>query len=117
MDAAVKPKATSTPGDPGLSQLRLGATDAVNVVNPYDPQGNLRERTGPRYLAGLLAKFGYHLPLAAAADNAARRVDRHAAPLPIQETRALVREVCHDFLSNAQEQPPQFGQMRPGSAY
>ena len=114
MDAAVKPKATSPPGDPGLSQLRLGATDAVIVVNPYDPQGNIW--TGPRYLAGLLAKFGYRLPLAAAADNTARQVDGHAAPLPIQETRALVREACYNFLNHAQEQPPQFGQMRPGSA-
>ena len=113
MESAVKPKAPSPQGDQGLSQLRLGATDEVTVVNPYDPQTNIW--TGPRYLAGLLAKFGYRLPLAAAADNAARRVDRHQA-LPIQETQALVREVCHNFLKSAQDQPPQFGQMKPGSA-
>jgi soluble lytic murein transglycosylase-like protein len=81
MESAFKPKAGSPKGDQGLSQLRLASTDAVEVVNPYDPQANMW--TGPRYLAGLLAKFGYRLPLASAADNAARRVDRHQALPPL----------------------------------
>jgi murein DD-endopeptidase MepM/ murein hydrolase activator NlpD len=113
MESAVNPQATSPKVDQGLSQLRLGSTDAVKVVNPYDPQANIW--TGPRYLAGLLAKFGYRLPLASAADNAARRVDRHQALPPIQETQASVREVCHNFLKYAQEQHPKLGQVKPGS--
>jgi len=113
MESPFKPKATSPKGDQGLSQLRLGPADAVEVVNPYDPQANIW--TGPRYLAGLLAKFGYRLPLASAAGNAARRVDRHQALPPLQETQASVREVCHNFLKYAQEQHPKLGQVKPGS--
>ena len=113
MESDLKPKAASPKGDQGLSQLRLGSADAVEVVNPYDPQANIW--TGPRYLTGLLAKFGYRLPLASAAANGARRVDRHQALPPIQETQALVREVCHNFLKYAQEQHPKLGQVKPGS--
>lgn len=112
MESAFKPRATFPQGDRGLSQLRLGPADAVEAVNPYDPQANIW--TGPRYLAGWLAKFGYRLPLAKGADNAARRVDRHQA-LPIQATQALVWEVCRNFIQYAQKQPPQLGQVKPGS--
>ena len=113
MESAFNPQATSPKGDQGLSQLRLGPADEVEVVNPYDPQANIW--TGPRYLAGLLAKFGYRLPLASAADNAARRVDRHQTLPPLQETPALAREVCHNFLRYTQDQHPQLGQVKPGS--
>jgi len=113
MEAPFNSKAGSPKGGQGLSQLRLEPNDEVKVVNPDDPQANIW--TGPRYLAGLLAKFGYRLLGASAADNAARRVDRHQALPPLQETQALVREVCHNFLKYAQEQHPQLGQVKPGS--
>jgi murein DD-endopeptidase MepM/ murein hydrolase activator NlpD len=112
MESTVYPDTASPSIDPGLNQLRLGATDEVTVVNPYDPQTNIW--TGPRYLAGLLAKFGYRLPLAAAADNAVRRIDRHQA-LPFRQTQALVRAACDSFLKSAQDQHLQFGQVKPGS--
>jgi len=106
--------ATSVKGAPDLRQLRLGKASDVQVVNSSDPTENIW--MGPRYLGRLWAKFGYGSPLASAAPNpGSRRLDRHQALPPIQETQALVREVCNNFLQYAQEPYLQWGHVKPGA--
>jgi len=106
--------ATSPKGPPDLGQLRLGKASDVQVVNSSDPTENIW--MGPRYLGRLWANFGYGSPLASAALNpGSRRLDRHQALPPIQETQALVREVCNNFLQYAQEPYLQLGHGKPGA--
>jgi len=104
--------ATSPKGAPDLGKLRLGKASKVQVVNSSDPTENIW--IGPRYLGRLWEKSGYGSPLASAAPYpGSRRLDRHQALTPIQETQALVREVCNNFLRDAQEPYLQRGYRKP----
>lgn len=103
MDSNRNPKATSPKGDIDLVHLRLGKANDLPVVNAYDPKKNIW--MGARDLGRMLANCSYRSPLASSAYNPVSRwLDRHQALPPIQETQALVRDVCHNFLKYAQEQ-------------
>jgi len=106
--------APSPKGAPDLGQLRLGKARNVPVVNSSDFTENIW--MGPKYLGRLWAQFGYGSPLASAAPlPGSRRLDRHQALRPIQETQALVREVCHNFLQYPQEPYLPLGHVNPGA--
>jgi murein DD-endopeptidase MepM/ murein hydrolase activator NlpD len=63
-----------------------------------------------------LAKIGCRPPLTLVLSNpGSRRPGRHQALPPLEGTRALVREICHNFLKDAQEQHPQLGLVKPGA--
>jgi murein DD-endopeptidase MepM/ murein hydrolase activator NlpD len=114
MESERRLTATSVKGAPDLGQLRLGKAGEVQVVNSSDPAENIW--MGPRYLGRLWALLGYGSLLASAAPHpGSRRLDRHQAVLPIQETQALVREVCNNFLHYAQEPYLQWGNGKPGA--
>jgi murein DD-endopeptidase MepM/ murein hydrolase activator NlpD len=106
--------ATSVKGAPDLGQLRLGKAREAQIVNSSDPTENIW--MGPRYLGRLWVRFGYGSLLASAAPHPGSRwLDRHQGFPPTQETQALVREVCNNFLHYAQEPYLQWGHGKPGA--
>ena len=89
--------ATSPKGAQGLMQLMPETAEYLQVNNAYDIRENIW--AGTRYLAMLLHKFNYSLPLALAAYNAGpQRVERCQGVPPIEETRYFVWNVCENFL-------------------
>jgi murein DD-endopeptidase MepM/ murein hydrolase activator NlpD len=89
---------------PGLSQLRLTKAHDLQIGNTSDPQENMW--TAPRYLGWLWAKTGGRAPLALAAHNPGSGQPDLQQNLPsIQGIQALVRDVCKNFLANAQPIP------------
>lgn len=114
MESKFNTKASSPQGAQDLMHLRLGKANDLQIVNPGDLTENIW--MGPRYLGRLWGKFVERQSLALEAYNAGRqRVHRHPDLSPIRETRALVRDVCNNFLKYAQEQHPELGQGQPGS--
>jgi murein DD-endopeptidase MepM/ murein hydrolase activator NlpD len=114
MDAKRSPEAASPGGAPDLRRLRLGKANDSQVVNSSDPQENMW--TSPRYLGRLLAIIGYRSPLASGAHNLVSQPQGCPQDLPpIQEIQALVRDVCHNYLTYAREEQPHLGQMHPGA--
>jgi murein DD-endopeptidase MepM/ murein hydrolase activator NlpD len=113
MEADLKVRALSHQGIPDLTQLRLGKAKDSQGVNCSDPYKNMW--LAPRYLGKLLAKNGCFDLLASALDNPGHRpLDTHQARPAIDEAQAMVRDVCHNFLKEAQEQPPEWGQRPRG---
>jgi murein DD-endopeptidase MepM/ murein hydrolase activator NlpD len=101
-------------GAPSLLQLRLGKANDSQVANSSTPPANMW--IGVRYLGRLMPKFGYREHLAATSDNpGSRPPDRQQGLPPLQETQALVRDVCNNFLKYAVEQHPQLAQMQSGA--
>jgi murein DD-endopeptidase MepM/ murein hydrolase activator NlpD len=89
---------------PDLTQLRLVRGHDPEAVNSGALQENIW--THPRYLGRLLGRFGYWSPPASAtSDPDAWRADPQPHP-PLQEARALIRNVSNKFLQYAQAQPP-----------
>ena len=114
MEANRHPQAPSPQGAPGLGQLRLGKANDLPAITSPAPQENIW--IGPRYLGRLLGKIGYRSPLTSAAANpGSRRLDHDQALPPIQEIQVLVRNVCLNFLTYAQEQHPHLAQGKPGA--
>jgi murein DD-endopeptidase MepM/ murein hydrolase activator NlpD len=114
MEANRRLKAPSPKGVPGLGQLRLGKANDLPAVNSPDPTENIW--TGPRYLGRLLAIIGYRSPLTSTAVNpGSRQLDHDQAPNNSQQIQDVVRNVCHNFLTSAQEQHPQLAQVKPGA--
>ncbi len=97
VESGFNPAATSPKGAQGLMQLMPQTAGEVAVADPYDVEQNIWG--GSRYLARLLARFNYRLPLALAAYNAGPgRVERRQDIPPIPETQQFVRQVCAEFL-------------------
>lgn len=89
--------ATSPKGAQGLMQLMPETAEYLQVNNAYDVRENIW--AGTRYLAMLLHKFNYSLPLALAAYNAGpQRVERYQGVPPIEETKYFVWNVCENFI-------------------
>lgn len=103
VESGYNPAATSPKGAQGLMQLMPQTASEVAVSDPYDVEQNIWG--GTRYLARLLARFNYRLPLALAAYNAGPgRVERRQDIPNIPETQHYVRQVCAEFLKyRAQE--------------
>jgi murein DD-endopeptidase MepM/ murein hydrolase activator NlpD len=114
MEANRNAPAASPQGVPGLGQLRLGKANEGQGVNCSPPPENMW--AGSRSLGRLLAKFGCRSPLVSTAPHPeAQRLDRQPDLPPIREIQALVREVCRNFLKDAQEPRLQLGQGQPGA--
>jgi len=91
-ESAFNPNALSRAGAQGLMQLMPATAARFGVINPFDPEQNIRG--GVEYLAWLLKRFNGDLTLAAAGYNAGEgAVQRHGGVPPYNETQRYVVRV------------------------
>lgn len=91
-ESGFNPRAVSSAGAQGLTQLMPGTARALGVTDPFDPRQSLDG--GARYLAQMMQEFGGDTRLALAAYNAGPgAVRRHGGVPPFAETQAYVRRI------------------------
>lgn len=86
------PRAVSSKGAKGMMQLIPETAREMKVIDPFDPEDNIRG--GTRYLRKMLDLFNGNLDLALAAYNAGPgAVRRHGGIPPYSETRQYIQRV------------------------
>jgi len=94
--------AHSAKGAMGLMQLMPGTAQDLGIVDPWDPESNIRG--GTQYFRQLLDRFGQNLELALAAYNAGPgAVERSGGVPPYRETRDYVRRVLTRYRGRTAE--------------
>lgn len=112
VESAYNPRAVSHKGAVGLMQLMPATARRLAVVDPFDPEQNVRG--GVRELRRLVDQYAGDLVLALAAYNAGEgAVERHRGVPPYSETRDYVRRILsiyngspYQLLSATGRRPP-----------
>ena len=93
VESGFNPYAVSAKGAMGLMQLMPATATELGVVNPFEPEQNIRG--GVAYLRRLLDRFGHKMELALAAYNAGPgAVDKYGQQVPpYRETQAYVKKI------------------------
>ncbi len=104
-ESGFNPRATSGKKAQGLMQLIPETQARFGVVNPYDPEDNLRG--GARYLNWLLRHFSGDVALTLAAYNAGEKaVERYHGIPPYPETQNYVMKIRHHYPRRWHPVPP-----------
>jgi soluble lytic murein transglycosylase-like protein len=90
-ESAFQPRAVSPKGARGLMQLMPATGEALGLVDPFDPEANIR--AGTRYLKAQLSRFADIEEALAAYNAGPGKVIQHGGVPPFAETRDFVRRV------------------------
>lgn len=105
VESDFNPVAVSRAGAQGLMQLMPQTAYAMDVLDPFDPEENIRG--GTKYFKGLLERFNYDIKISLAAYNAGETAVIKSGGIPkYPETREFVKKVIKYYRHYSAQMKP-----------